>query len=292
MSSIVCGLIRKENIMVGRLEGKVVFITGAARGQGRSHAVRFAEEGADIIGVDICADIPSAGYPLGTQEDLNETVAVVEKLDRRMIAGVGDVRDRESLTRVLDEGISQLGRLDLVLANAGILPSAGPYANDTRAWQDSLDVMLTGAMNTIELTYPRLIEQGEGGAIVITSSMAAVQPMARTEQGKSLGLFGYSAAKQALINLMRNYASILAEHRIRVNAIQPTGVNTPMIVNPAAQQYLTTRTAQDNLTLVNAIPVFAVEPIDISNAMLWLCSEEARYVTGSAIRVDAGANLR
>jgi SDR family mycofactocin-dependent oxidoreductase len=278
--------------MTGRLEGKVAFITGAARGQGRSHAVRFAEEGADIIGVDICADIPGTGYPLSTREDLNETVALVEKLDRRMIAGVGDVRDPESLKRVLDEGISQLGRLDFVLANAGIMPTFGEHANEPRAWQDTLDVLLTGVMNTVELTYPLLIEQGEGGAIVITSSMAAVQPMARTEQGKTLGLLGYSAAKEALVNLMRNYASILAGHRIRVNAIQPTGVNTPMIHNPMLDEHFATANEQDNLALVNAIPVPAVEPVDISNAMLFLCSEDGRYVTGSAIRVDAGANLR
>lgn len=278
--------------MGSRLEGKVAFITGAARGQGRSHAVRFAEEGADIIGVDICADIPNTGYPLGTREDLDATVALVEKLDRRMIAGVGDVRDRESLARVLDEGISQLGRLDFVLANAGIMPTHGDHANEMRAWQDSLDVLLTGVMNTVELTYPRLIEQGRGGAIVITSSMAAVQPMMRTEQGKTLGSLGYSAAKEALVNLMRNYASVLAIHRIRVNAIQPTGVHTPMIHNSMLDEYFTTANEQDRLALVNAIHVRAVEPVDISNAMLWLCSEEGRYVTGSAIRVDAGASLR
>jgi NAD(P)-dependent dehydrogenase (short-subunit alcohol dehydrogenase family) len=193
---------------------------------------------------------------------------------------------------VLDQGVAELGRLDFVLANAGILPGAGPDANKVSAWQNTIDVLLTGVMNTVELTYPRLIEQGEGGAIVITSSMAAVQPMMRTEAAKSLGSLGYAAAKEALVNLMRNYASILAEHRIRVNAIQPTGVHTPMIHNAAVEELLKTKTQQDGLTLVNAIPVYAVEPVDISNAMLFLCSEEARYITGSAIRVDAGANLR
>lgn len=146
------GLDQEGSIVGSRLEGKVAFITGAARGQGRSHAVRFAEEGADIIGVDICGDIPNTGYPLGTREDLDATVALVEKLGRRMISGVGDVRDRASLARVLDEGISQLGRLDFVLANAGIMPTHGEHANEMRAWQDSLDVLLTGVMNTVELT--------------------------------------------------------------------------------------------------------------------------------------------
>ena len=278
--------------MTGRLEGKVAFITGVARGQGRSHAVRFAEEGADIIGVDICADIPGTGYPLATRADLDETVALVEKLDRRMIAGVGDVRDRESMRKVLDDGMAQLGRLDFVLANAGIMPIYGEHANEFRAWQDTLDVLLTGVMHTVELTYPRLVEQGQGGAIVITSSMAAVQPMARTEAAKTLGLLGYSAAKEALVNLMRNYASILAEHNVRVNAIQPTGVNTPMVNNQMTADHWAEQSDQDALVLVNAIPVPLVEPIDITEAMLWLCSEGGRYVTGSAIRVDAGSNLR
>jgi SDR family mycofactocin-dependent oxidoreductase len=278
--------------MTGRLEGKVAFITGAARGQGRSHAVRFAEEGADIIGVDICADIPGTGYPLATRADLDETVALVEKLDRRMIAGVGDVRDRESMRKVLDDGMAQLGRLDFVLANAGIMPIYGEHANEFRAWQDTLDVLLTGVMHTVELTYPRLVEQGHGGAIVITSSMAAVQPMARTEAAKTLGLLGYSAAKEGLVNLMRNYASILAEHNVRVNAIQPTGVNTPMVNNQMTADHWAEQSDQDALVLVNAIPVPLVEPIDITEAMLWLCSEGGRYVTGSAIRVDAGSNLR
>jgi SDR family mycofactocin-dependent oxidoreductase len=278
--------------MAGRLEGKVAFITGAARGQGRSHAVRFAAEGADIIGVDLCADIPDTGYPLATRADLDETVAMVETLDRRMVAGIGDVRDRESLQKVLDEGLAELGHLDFVLANAGIMPTRGDHANELRAWHDTLDVVLTGVMHTVELTYPRLIAQGHGGAIVITGSMAAVEPMMRTEHGKTLGLLGYAAAKAALVNLMRNYASILAVHGIRVNVIQPTGVNTPMVNNQMMEEHWATQTEQDGLALVNALPVRVVEPVDISNAMLWLCSEEGRYLTGSAIRVDAGANLR
>jgi SDR family mycofactocin-dependent oxidoreductase len=289
---LLVAMVQEAMAMAGRLEGKVAFITGAARGQGRSHAVRFAAEGADIIGVDICADIPDVGYPLATRADLDDTVAMVETLDRRMVAGVGDVRDRESLRKVLDEGLAELGHLDFVLANAGIMPTRGDHANELRAWHDTLGVVLTGVMHTVELTYPRLIAQGHGGAIVITGSMAAVEPMMRTEHGKTLGLLGYAAAKAALVNLMRNYASILAVHGIRVNVIQPTGVNTPMINNRMMEEHWATQTEQDGLALVNALPVRVVEPIDISNAMLWLCSEEGRYMTGSAIRVDAGANLR
>ena len=278
--------------MAGRLEGKVAFITGAARGQGRSHAVRFVEEGADIIGVDICSDMAGVDYPLGSRDDLDETVEMVEKVGRRMIAGVGDVRDQKSLAAVLDEGVAELGRLDLVVANAGIMPVAGKYANETSTWQSCLDVMLTGVMHTVELTYPRLVEQGDGGSIVITSSMGAVQPMMRTLHGKTLGMLAYSAAKTAVVNLMRNYASVLAEFNIRVNAVQPTGVETPMIRNAMVDEYFAERTPQDLLSLVNALPVRTVEPVDVSNAMLWLCSEEGRYVTGQAIPVNAGADLR
>lgn len=278
--------------MPKRLEGKVVFITGVARGQGRSHALRFAEEGADVIGIDICADIDGVGYPLATPADLDETVAMVEKAGQRMVAEVGDVRDVSSLRMALDAGVDQLGRIDCVLANAGIMPTWGERAMESRAWQDALDVLLTGVMNTVEVTYPQLVSQGTGGTIVITGSMAGVEPVMRTVHGKTLGLLGYSAAKAALVNLMRNYASILAESNIRVNLIAPTGVETPMIRNQMMDEHHKTQHEQDALALVNALPVRAVDPVDISNAMLWLCSEEGRYITGSAIRVDAGANLR
>ena len=280
--------------MAGRLEGKVVFITGAARGQGRSHAVRFAEEGADVIGIDLCADIPNTGYGLGTEQDLHETVALVERLGRRMVAGVADVRDRESMAEVLDLGTGQLGRLDFVLVNAGIMPIFGEHSNEFRAWQDALDVMLTGAMHTVELTYPYLVEQGEGGSIVFTSSVASVQPMIRTLGGKTLGNLGYGAAKAGLLSMVQDYASALAAHQIRVNVVLPTGVNTPMIRNEMFDAHWARETAdpEDGLVINNAMGVPAIEAIDVSNAMLWLCSDEGRYVTGEAIRVDAGAGLR
>jgi SDR family mycofactocin-dependent oxidoreductase len=278
--------------MAGRLAGKVVFITGVARGQGRSHAIRFAEEGADVIGVDICADMPDVGYSLATRADLDQTVEMVEKLDRRMVAGVADVRDRDSLKKVLDQGIAELGRLDFVLANAGIMPTYGEHANEERAWQDAIDVLLTGVMHTLEVTYPHLVEQGQGGAIVITSSMAAVVPLMRTDNAKTLGMLGYGAAKAGVIQLMRNYASFLASRSIRVNAIAPTGVDTPMLDNQMLQDHWAEQTEEDSRSLSNALPVRLVDAVDISNAMLWLCSDEGRYMTGSLIRVDAGADLR
>jgi len=278
--------------MSGRVEGKVAFITGAARGQGRAHAVRLAEEGADIIAVDICAQMPGVGYPMSTREDLDQTVKMVEGLGQRIVAGKGDVRDRESLAVVLDEGMEKLGRLDFVIANAGIMPVFGEESQQMRAWHDCLDVMLTGVLHTVELTYPRLIKQGTGGSIAITSSMGALTPMMRTEGKHSMGMLGYTAAKAALVNLSRNYASFLAFHHIRVNTIHPTGVNTPMIHNDMCQDGFANANPEDLKTLVNAIPVNAVEPEDIANAVLWLCSDESKYFTGSALRIDAGASLR
>jgi SDR family mycofactocin-dependent oxidoreductase len=278
--------------MTGRLEGKVAFITGVARGQGRSHALRLAEEGADIIGVDICEQVSSVGYPMSTTADLEETVKLVEALDRRIVVGQGDVRDRASLEAVLDAGMAELGRLDFVIANAGIMPIHGELSQHMQAWQDCLDVLLTGVLNTVELTYPRLIAQAQGGSIAITSSMAGLAPMMRTEAAHTLGLLGYSAAKAALVNLARNYASILAYHHIRVNTVHPTGVNTPMIHNDMTDHYFANTNPEDLIPLVNAIPVNAVEPVDISNVMLWLCSDESRYFTGNVVRLDAGADLR
>jgi NAD(P)-dependent dehydrogenase (short-subunit alcohol dehydrogenase family) len=172
------------------------------------------------------------------------------------------------------------------------MPVFGDRSNEFAAWQLCLDVLLTGVLHTVELTYPQLVKQGEGGSIVITSSMAALQPMMRTENAHTYGLLGYSAAKAALVNLARNYARILAVHRIRVNTIHPTGVNTPMIHNDMMARHFETADPEDSLALVNAIPVDAVEPEDIAAAAFWLCSDDSRYFTGNEVRVDAGANLR
>jgi SDR family mycofactocin-dependent oxidoreductase len=274
------------------LDGRVAFITGIARGQGRSHAVRLAESGADIIGVDICAPIEDVEYPLATRDDLDETVKLVKGLGRRIVADVGDVRDRDSLDAVYQRGLGEFGRLDFVIANAGVMPVFGPRANEFASWQLCLDVLLTGVLNTVELTYKQIVEQGDGGSIVITSSMAALKPMMRTESSHSYGLLGYSAAKAGLVNLARNYASILAVHRIRVNTLHPTSVNTPMIHNEMIERHWATADPEDMQVLVSAIPVMEVEPEDISAAVAWLCSDDSRYFTGNEVRIDAGANLR
>jgi SDR family mycofactocin-dependent oxidoreductase len=274
------------------LDGRVAFITGIARGQGRSHAVRLAEAGADIIGVDICAPIEGVEYPLATRDDLDETVKLIEGLGRRIVADVGDVRDRDSLDTVFQRGLGEFGRLDFVIANAGVMPVFGPRANEFASWQLCLDVLLTGVLNTVELTYKQIVEQGEGGSIVITSSMAALKPMMRTEGSHSYGLLGYSAAKAGLVNLARNYASILAVHRIRVNTLHPTSVNTPMIHNEMIDRHWATADPEDMQVLVSAIPALEVEPEDVSAAVAWLCSDDSRYFTGNEVRIDAGANLR
>ena len=278
--------------MTGRVQGKTAFITGLARGQGRAHAVKLASEGADIVGIDICTQIGTVAYPMSTPDDLQQTVKLVEQADRRILARTGDVRDPQSLTSVYQEGLDMFGHIDLVVANAGIMPVWGPGSDTMQAWHDCLDVLLTGVLNTVETAYPRLLKQGTGGSIVITSSMAGVMPMMRTLGGRTLGLLGYSAAKAALVNLAQNYASILAPHNIRVNTVHPTGVNTPMVDNDMVRDRFANANPEDVLALVNAIPVEFVDADDIANAVLFLCSDESRYLTGSALRVDAGSSLR
>jgi SDR family mycofactocin-dependent oxidoreductase len=278
--------------MPGRVDGKVVFITGVARGQGRAHAVRLAEEGADIVGLDLCAQVDSVDYAMSTEDDLLQTVKLVEDAGRKIVARVGDVRDISSIQSVYEEGLQTFGHIDCVIANAGIMPVWGKGSDTMQAWHDSLDILLTGVLNTIEVAYPRLLEQGTGGSVVITSSMAAAQPMMRTLGGRTLGLLGYSAAKAAVINLAENYASILAYHGIRVNTVLPTGVSTPMAENDMVRDRFETANPEDLLALVNAIPVNFVDADDVANAALWLCSDESRYFTGSAMRIDAGASLR
>ncbi|HEY3687913.1 MAG TPA: mycofactocin-coupled SDR family oxidoreductase [Streptosporangiaceae bacterium] len=266
---------------MGKLDGKVAFITGAARGQGRSHAVRLAEEGADIIAIDLCGQIDSVKYPMSTPEDLAETVKQVEALDRRIFARQADVRDRAAVESALAAGVAELGPVDIVLANAGIAPmSLEPREQE---WQDVLDVNLTGVYNTVEAARPAMVERGQGGAIVLTSSTAGINGIG----GETPGGLGYTAAKHGVVGLMRSYANYLAPHSIRVNTVHPTGVRTPMVVNEIMEQFISSDPAMGN-ALANALPVDMVEPVDISNAIVWLVSDDARYVTGVTLPVDAG----
>jgi SDR family mycofactocin-dependent oxidoreductase len=266
---------------MGKLDGKIAFITGAARGQGRSHAIRLAQEGADIIAIDIAAQIDTVPYPMATPADLAETARQVEALDRRIFTVQADVRDEAALKKAFDEGTSQLGPVDIVLANAGIAPMSAHETHD--AWQDVVDVNLTGVFNTVETAIPSMIERGKGGAIVLTSSTAGINGIG----GPTRGGLGYAAAKHGVVGLMRSYANNLAPHSIRVNSVHPTGVRTPMVVNDAMAEFLAQDPIMSN-AMANALPVDMVEPVDISNAIVWLVSDDARYVTGVTLPVDAG----
>lgn len=267
--------------MAGKLEGKVAFITGVARGQGRSHALRLAQEGADIIGVDICSQIDTVPYPMSTPDDLAETIRQVEALDRRIHAVEADVRDRAALQAAVDAGVAALGPIDIVLANAGIAPlSVDPSPQE---WQDVVDVNLTGVYHTIEVVKKAMIDRGAGGAIVITSSTAGLNGIG----GDTPGMLGYTAAKHGVVGLMRLYANQLAPHSIRVNTVHPTGVNTPMVVNEAMQEFLAQDPSLSN-AMANALPVPMIEAVDISNAILYLVSDDGRYVTGVTLPVDGG----
>lgn len=263
------------------LSGKVAFITGAARGQGRAHAVKLASEGADIIAVDLCGQIASVPYPLATAEDLAATVKLVEDTGARIVARAADVRDRAALATALQAGLDELGRLDIVIANAGIAPMAGEDA-----WQDVIDVNLTGVYHTVDVAKKPMIKQGAGGSIVLTSSVAGLVGLA----APAAGSLGYAAAKHGIVGLMRAYANLLAPHSIRVNSVHPAGVQTPMIDNEFTRKWLEGMDSdtQGGPDMGNALPVQVLQPEDIANAAAWLVSDAARYITGVALPVDAG----
>lgn len=272
---------------MGKLDGKVALITGAARGQGRSHAALFAAEGADIIAVDLCGQVDTVEYPMATPEDLEETGRLVEKEGRRIVARQADVRDFEAMKRVVADGVAELGRLDFVLANAGIMPIIGETSQQMAAWHDAVDIMLTGVFNTVEAALPTLLEQDQGGAIVITSSTAGLKVGGARLSTLSRGSLGYAAAKHGVVGLMRAWANALGEKNIRVNTVHPTGVNSPMVVNEQFAEF-TAEHPEFGQTMQNLLPTPLVEPEDISRAMLYLCSDDGRYVTGITLSVDAG----
>lgn len=273
---------------MGRVEGKIAFITGVARGQGRSHAIRLAEEGADIVGVDLCRDVGTAPYPGATEEDLAETVAEVERLGRRIVARTTDVRDLAALSEVVRAGVAELGPLDIVVANAGIASFGPALELDEQSWQDVLDVNLTGVWKTVKATAPGMIDRGAGGSIVLTSSIAGLIAFPN--------LAHYTAAKHGVTGLMRTLAVELAPHRIRANSIHPTTVDTPMIANEpvwglfmGGMEGVTRDQASKGMTAMNALEIPWTEARDISNAVLYLASDEARHVTGTTMVIDGGA---
>ncbi|OBF99070.1 mycofactocin-coupled SDR family oxidoreductase [Mycolicibacter sinensis] len=277
--------------MTLRFDGKVALVTGAARGQGRAHAVRFAEEGADIIAVDLCRQLDSVAYPMSTPEDLDETANLVEKTGRRIIAEQADVRDLEQLTAVVNNAVAELGRIDYVLANAGIGPVFGDQSSQLAAFVDAIDVMLNGVYFTVEAALPSLLAHGDGGAVVITSSAAGLKSVGRGFATKSHGGAGYTAAKHGVVGLMRYYATTLAEHGIRVNSVHPTGVATPMIQNPQVEQYIGEH-PEFGAALENLLPVPMVECRDVTEALVYLCSDSGRYITGVTLPVDAGLTVK
>lgn len=277
--------------MSKQFDGKVAFITGAARGQGRSHAVRFAEEGADIIAVDLCDQIDSVAYPMTTPEDLDETVNLVEKTGRRIVAAQSDVRDFQALRTAVANGLAEFGRVDFVLANAGILPAVGEQRHDIAAFVDSVNVMLNGVYYTVEAALPGMLDHGEGGAIVITSSTAGLNSLCPTFSSRSHGLAGYQAAKHGVVGLMRYYATSLAEKNIRVNTVHPTGVATPMIVNEPFGELMAEH-PEGASALQAPLPVELIEAADVSEAMVYLCGRSGRYITGVTLPVDGGISVK
>jgi SDR family mycofactocin-dependent oxidoreductase len=278
--------------MAQQFDGKVAFITGAARGQGRSHAVRLAEEGADIIAFDLCEQLDSVAYPMATREDLDETVNLVEKTGRRIVAEQGDVRDFERLKAAVANGVAELGRLDFVLANAGIFPAAGEQRLDMAAFVDAVDVMLKGVYFTIEAALPAMLRHGDGGAIVITSSAAGFKSVSTSYDMMSHGAAGYTAAKHGAIGVMRHYATSLAEKNIRVNSVHPGGVATPMIINeamglPVADQPEFGEAQRPKLSM----PL--MEPEVVTDLVVYLCGTSGRYLTGgAALPLDGGLTLK
>jgi len=279
--------------MAGRVEGKVAFVTGAARGQGRSHAVRLAQEGADIIAVDICGPIrEGALIAPSTPDDLAETVELVKALDRRIVTAQVDVRDFDALKAAVDDGVAQLGRLDIVAANAGI--GTGGFTldhTDEVDWQEMMDINLSGVWKSVKTAVPHMIAAGNGGSIILTSSVGGL---------KAYPTMGpYIAAKHGVVGLMRTFAVELGQHSIRVNTVHPTNVNTPMFMNEETMKMF--RPDLENpgpedmkvvTQMMHVLPIGWVEPEDISNAVLFLASDESRYVTGLTLTVDAGSNLK
>lgn len=271
---------------MGKLDGKVAFISGVARGQGRSHAIRLAREGADVIGIDICADIPANHYPMASRAELDETIGLVEQAGGKMLGTVADVRDFHQIKSAMDAGVEHFGRLDIVLANAGIAPVAFrelSIEEELDQWRAAVGVNLDGAYHVAWAAIPHLFAGNRGGSIIFTSSTAGLKGFGGVQGG---GL-GYAASKHGIVGLMRTLANALAPANIRVNTVHPTAVNTMMAVNPAMTEFLENYPGSGQ-HLQNPLPVEMLEPEDISAAIAYLVSDEGRYVTGVTFPVDAG----
>jgi SDR family mycofactocin-dependent oxidoreductase len=274
---------------MGVVDGKVALVSGAARGQGRSHAVRLAAEGADVIAVDVCGDpLKTLSYGLGTEAELDETIAQIESHGRRAVKAIADVRSLPEMEKAVASGLEQLGKIDIVCANAGIGSWAVAWEMTSEQWQEMIDVNLTGVFNTVRAALPSMVERGEGGCLVLTSSTAGLRAYANTAH--------YTAAKHGVIGLMKVLAQEAAAHKIRVNAVCPTTVRTPLVINASTFELFapdkpnpTEDDVREPFEALNLLPNVAwIEPSDVSDAVLFLCSDAAKFMTGVALPVDAG----
>ncbi|MDN5758136.1 MAG: mycofactocin-coupled SDR family oxidoreductase [Tomitella sp.] len=263
-----------------RFAGKVAFITGAARGQGRAEAVKFAREGADIIAIDACTEFVSTPYPGATEDDFAETVRLVEEAGRKIVSTVADTRDFDGLASALKAGTDAFGRLDMVIANAGICSGRMSWEISAEDWQETLDVNLTGTFNTAKAAIPFLIEQGEGGSMVFTSSVSGLKGTPFTAH--------YAATKHGITGLAKTMANELGEHRIRVNTVHPAGVDSGMNMSsdmvPLFEKYAQTL----GPIYMNSLPYAITASSDIADVVAWLCSDEAKYMTGVQVPIDMG----
>jgi (+)-trans-carveol dehydrogenase len=274
---------------VGLVDGKVALVSGAGRGQGRSHALRLAAEGADIIAVDVCATpLETLSYELSTEADLDETIAGIEAEGRRAVKAIADVRSLSEMQAAVDAGLAELGHIDIVCANAGIGTWAVVWEMTAQQWNEMVDINLTGVFNTVRAALPSMVERGEGGSLVLTSSTAGLRAYPNTAH--------YTAAKHGVIGLMKVLTQELGPHGIRVNAVCPTTVRTPLVINDATFELFApdkedpgeddVRGAFEGL---NILPNVAwIEPGDVSDAVLFLCSDAAKFITGVALPIDAG----
>jgi SDR family mycofactocin-dependent oxidoreductase len=274
---------------MGRFDGKVAFITGGARGQGRSHAVRLAAEGADVVVVDVVRQFESVQYAMATPDDLAETEKLVREHGREFLGITADVREDEQVSAAVAQAEEQFGHIDLVCANAGILPSTGPHAQQLSAWYDTIATNLSGVFFTLRAVTPGMVERGRGGAIVLTGSTSSFRGVAYKTEMLNPGHMAYGAAKSGVLSLMRNYAMALGTKGIRVNTVIPAGVDTPMINN----EYFSRDLLADAPPgwMANVMEHGLVQPGDISDAVLFLLSDEAKFVTGTALPVDMGTLL-
>ncbi|MCK0176127.1 MULTISPECIES: mycofactocin-coupled SDR family oxidoreductase [Mycobacteriaceae] len=276
----------------GRVEGKVAFVTGAARGQGRSHAVRLAQEGADIIAVDICRGFDGSPAPAATPEDLAETADMVKNLDRRIVTAQVDVRDYDALKAAVDAGVEELGRLDIIVANAGIgTTGVKAHKMSEASWDETIDINLGGVWKTVKAGVPHLLAGGRGGSVIITSSVGGLKAYPQVGH--------YVTAKHGVVGLMRTFAVELGAQNIRVNTVHPTHVCSPLLMNEPTYRLFRPdldNPGPDDLAPIcqsfHFLPIPWVEPVDISNAVLFLASDEARFITGVTLPVDAGSMLK